>query len=253
MYLGSNDLQRAVAEPELKSPSFGGVDWQARYQALALKAKDPRLRRFYEAGVVSMETPVCNAQLMAVDFETSGLDPSKHGILSVGAVPFSLARISCARAQHWLAKPRKPLSDESVVIHGITHSQVERAPDLLDILDELLEALAGHVWVVHYRAIERNFFDVALRERIGEGIEFPVIDTMELEARFHRQKKLNFWQRLKGERPVSIRLADARSRYGLPFYRPHHALSDALATAELLQAQIQHHYSTNTPLSDLCT
>ncbi|NLW04889.1 MAG: 3'-5' exonuclease, partial [Pseudomonadaceae bacterium] len=43
-------------------------------------------------------------------------------------------------------------------------------------------------------------------------------------------------------------LAACRERYGLPNYHPHDALTDALATAELLQAQIAHHYSPDTPL-----
>ncbi len=37
--------------------------------------------------------------------------------------------------------------------------------------------------VVHYRAIERDFLDQAFRRHLGEGLQFPVIDTMQLEAR----------------------------------------------------------------------
>ena len=45
-----------------------------------------------------------------------------------------------------------------------------------------------------------------------------------------------------------MRLADARRRYGLPAYRAHHALTDALATAELLQAQVAHHFKNPPPV-----
>jgi len=37
----------------------------------------------------------------------------------------------------------------------------------------------------------------------------------------------------------------------LPRYRLHHALTDALATAELLQAQVAHRFTPDTPLSAL--
>ena len=40
-------------------------------------------------------------------------------------------------------------------------------------------------------------------------------------------------------------------RYGLPHYAGHNALIDAIATAELLQAQVQHHFGTDTPIGDL--
>jgi len=49
----------------------------------------------------------------------------------------------------------------------------------------------------------------------------------------------------------SIRLADSRRRYGLPRYRPHHAMTDALSSAELLQAQVAHHFAPDTPIRDL--
>ncbi len=32
---------------------------------------------------------------------------------------------------------------------------------------------------------------------------------------------------------------------------PHHALTDALATAELLQAQIAYHFDPDTPISEV--
>jgi DNA polymerase-3 subunit epsilon len=84
--------------------------------------------------------------------------------------------------------------------------------------------------------------------RIGEGIAFPVIDTMELDARLYRRLPGFFAWRMRTE---SIRLADSRSRYELPRYRAHHALTDALATAELLQAQVAYRFSVGTLLDEV--
>ena len=47
--------------------------------------------------------------------------------------------------------------------------------------------------VVHCRAIERQFSERALRPASGESIEFPVIDTMELEARLHVKQASGSW------------------------------------------------------------
>ena len=226
-------------------------DWPARFADLAYQTHNERLRSFYEAGVVSGQTPMQDVPMVALDFETTGLDPRRHGILSIGLVPFSLRRIYCGRARHWLVNPRRPLEDESVTIHGITHSDVDEAPDIVEVLSQVLESLAGKVVVVHYRAIERRFFDVALRPRLNEGIEFPVIDTMDLEARRHRTARGRWLTWLKGGQQKSIRLADSRARYRLPHYPPHHAMTDALATAELLQAQVAYHYTPETPVSEL--
>lgn len=227
------------------------LEWSERFSELHDHTHNDRLRAFYAAGVVSGDTPIHDAPLVALDVETTGLNPTRDGIVSIGLVPMTLARIQCSGARHWVVNPRRVLQDESVVIHGITHSDIADAPDLMDILDELLAALAGRIVVVHHHLIERQFLDAALKVRINEGITFPVIDTMELESRLHRQRPPGLWDKLLRRPQPSIRLADSRQRYNLPYYQPHHALTDALASAELLQAQIAHHYSPETPLRAL--
>lgn len=236
-------------------PAQGASDWQGRFEVLAQQTKDERLRAYYAAGMPAGNTPIKDAPLMAMDVETTGLNPTRDGIVSVGILPMSIDRIQSSASRHWIVQPHVPLADASVTIHGITHSQVADAPEFVDILGELLRAIAGHVLVVHCRAIERQFLNNALNRLIHEPIEIPMIDTMELEARLHRSKPgPSWWDRVirkKQYKPVSIRLADSRRRYGLPFYKPHHALTDALATAELLQAQVAHRYSPETPLDEL--
>ena len=225
------------------------LDWAARFAELATSAKDPRLQAFYQAGCVAADTPLEQVPLLALDVETTGLDANQHAIVSLGLLPFNLQRIRCGEARYWVVKPASELSSESVTFHHITHSDIRHAPRLGQILDELLTVMAGKVIVVHYRSIERSFLDQAVREHLGEGLQFPVIDTMQLEARLHRQP--NWWERLLRRQPVSIRLADSRLRYNLPPYQAHHALTDALATAELLQAQVATHYSADTPIGQL--
>ncbi|OXE28107.1 DNA polymerase III subunit epsilon, partial [Vibrio parahaemolyticus] len=87
---------------------------------------------------------------------------------------------------------------------GITHSELIDAPDLSDILGELLPCLSGKIIVVHYRRIEREFLDQALKARIGEGIEFPVLDTLQIEENIQKRSAGGIWNRLKGKRPESL-------------------------------------------------
>ena len=240
-------LQRQPAGSTTKT------DWPRRFEDLAQSARDERLKAYYAAGMVGADTPLSAVPLMAMDVETTGLDPVKDGIVSIGLVPMSLERIRTSASRHWILKPRVPLGEASVTIHGITDSQVMVAPDLDQVLGEVLQAMAGHVLVVHCRDIERQFLNGALRPRIGEGIAFPVIDTMELEARLHRNQPRGWLNWALGRHPpqASIRLVDSRRRYNLPRYQPHHALTDALASAELLQAQVAHRFTPETPVGDL--
>jgi DNA polymerase-3 subunit epsilon len=240
-----------LQDPTGRTAADGATpDWPQRFEALAARARDPRLQAYYAAGAPAAGTPLAAVPMAALDVETTGLDPGRHEIVSVALVPMGLDRIEGSRTHHWIVRPRGELAVESVAFHGITHSQIAQAPDLAGVLAPLLAAMAGRVMVVHCRQIERAFLDAALRERLGEGLEFPVIDTMDLEARLHR-RPAGFWARWRRRPPLSIRLADSRRRHGLPDYRPHHAPTDAMATAELLLAQVADRFTPQTPLADL--
>lgn len=226
------------------------IDWQERFAELAAESRVTLLRNFYRQAAVAADTPLARAPLIALDLETTGLDPQRHGIVSMGMVPFSLERIRPAAGWYRVVRPRREIDEHAITIHGITHDEIEEAPDLEEIAEEFLDMIAGRVAVVHFHAIERRFLYQAFRRRFGEGLLFPLIDTLQIEKRLQQRPTLNPLTWL-GRRRVSLRLADARGRYGLPEYAPHHAWTDALATAELLQAQVAHHYSADTPVGEL--
>ncbi|MCL7743965.1 3'-5' exonuclease [Guyparkeria hydrothermalis] len=225
--------------------------WPRYFADRASRSQDPALRAFYEAGMPDPDTPIGEVEMVALDFETTGMDVHQHAIVSVGLVPFTLQRIRPAQGHYWVVRPPRPLDEASIRFHRITHAEVSTAPELDTILDRLLSLLAGKVVVVHYQGIERPFLDAAVLDRRGERCLFPLIDTMNLEARQVRQGWWRRVQTLLGVPQTSIRLGDSRARYGLPSYSAHHAKLDALATAELLQAQVAKHHSPETPLGDL--
>jgi len=225
------------------------LNWNAFLQLKATQSKDKRLQDFYKQGTYHDETKLSEIDFVALDFETTGLDSSINSIISIGLVPFNLNRVFCNQAKKWYITPQDKLKEDSVIIHGITHSDLKGAPDLRRILERLLDELAGKVVVVHYRNIERDFFDANLRSLINEGIIFPIIDTMQIEA--DKQVRGGFINWLKRKPTESIRLANSRLRYNLPPYQPHDALTDAIATAELLQAQVSYHFSGETAIKDL--
>ena len=104
----------------------------------------------------------------------------------------------------------------------------------------LLKALAGRVLVAHSARIEHDFLDVACRRLYGCPFVAPLVDTLELE-----QRKI-----VRSGSPIApgaLRLDALRQQYGLPRYRAHDALSDAIGAGELLLAQIAYR-TTNRPL-----
>lgn len=232
--------------------SDASFDWQAHLASLAAAAAHPGLKRYYKQSVPDPATPVNQSSMLALDLETTGMDWDRDAIVSIGWVPFDYHRIQCGGARQFMVMPDQPLCGRSIAIHGITHSELAGASDFSEPLDRLLAAMTGRLVVVHYHAMERQFLAATVRRRFNEVFEFPVIDTMQIEHTVCREK--NKWWRPQWfrRRPsLSMRLADVRERYGLPRYTPHHALTDALATAELLLAQLRHHYDPDTPISRL--
>ena len=230
----------------------GPTNWPGRFTELAAQARDPRLQTYYRQPLVPSDTPISQVPMLALDLETTGLDDRHDAIISIGFIPFDYRLIRCNGASNWVVQPDLPAAEIAVTIHGITHSDLIAAPRFADHFDALLHAMAGKVIVAHCHEIERRFLTAATMMLTGEKLHFPAIDTMTIEEKKHPYKRPNVIQRWFGEtNSPSLRLDATRARYGLPSYHPHHALTDALATAELLQAQLQYRYDPQTPVSQL--
>lgn len=235
-------MKRALLKPK---PQSSTQDWQSMFKQWATEAPEGPLKRFYEAGMIAPQTALKNTPLLALDLETTGLDPAQDEIISLGLIPFDHKTIRCQGAQYWMAKPERSLNAESVTIHEITHSELAEAPRLNTILDEILRALTNQVIVVHCVDIERQFLLEASIKIYGYPLYFPVLDTMDIERQVTYKP---WWQRFG--RPPSLRLDACRQRYKLPRYKAHHALTDALSSAELLQAQISYHMDPNADIAN---
>jgi DNA polymerase-3 subunit epsilon len=243
------DADRSGPDKDQAAPVF---NWPGRFADLAARTRDPRLRAYFGQRPVSPRTPISHAPLLALDIETTGLDPERDAIVSIGFIPLDGRHIRCSGAGNWVVRPSLPVEKLAVTIHGITNRVLKAAPRLADRFEPLLQVMAGKIIVVHCHHIERRFLKAASLMITGEPLEFPVIDTMALEEKRHPQKRPTLFQRWFGTvRNRSLRLDASRARYGLPPYHPHHALTDALATAELLLAQLQDRYSPRTPVSAL--
>lgn len=226
------------------------INWPQRYQTLQLEAENPAVKDFYYKGIVSGETPLEAVSFMAMDFETTGLNPDEDSIISIGMVPFSLQRVYCNNALYWVVRPNTPLSEESILIHHIKHSEIQSAPRIERLLEPLLEKLSEHILVVHFQHIERLFLNKTLKEHLGEILEFPLIDTMEIEKNALKTRQ-GLVGRLLNKPVGAVRLNNCRERYSLPHYQSHNALTDAQATAELFIAQVAHHFTPHTPIKNL--
>ena len=84
----------------VKADASSVSDWARRFEALGATAVDERLRAFYAQGVPAGDTVLADVPLLAMDFETTGLDPQQDEIVSINIVPITLARIQSSASRH---------------------------------------------------------------------------------------------------------------------------------------------------------
>jgi DNA polymerase-3 subunit epsilon len=205
-----------------------------RRQALA-KAPPGPLSDFLEAQWPDKRADCREIPIVAIDLETTGLDPAKDDILSIGLVDIDHFGIVLGTAWHRIVRVDKAIPGETAVIHQITDDQAATGQPIESVLPELLRRLKGRPMLVHYSPIEQNFIDAACRRLYGAPFVTQIIDTLEIGQRvFERRNHLI--------QPGDLRLFNLRPHYNLPQYKAHNALSDALATAELFLAMAENLY-----------
>ncbi|WKD61049.1 DNA polymerase III PolC-type [Corynebacterium ciconiae DSM 44920] len=176
--------------------------------------------------------PLDEAELLAVDIETTGLHPSKDKMLSVGWVPVRGRQIRLEEAGYLLIKQDRPVGI-SATLHHLTDTQLATGHSPRRALEEFLPVLAGTVMLVHFAPIEQRFLSALCEQEFGAPLRVPTADTFQLE-RTHMEKMSTY------PRGEDLRLPRVRARYNLPRYRNHNALIDAIACAELYLAMRAH-------------
>jgi DNA polymerase-3 subunit epsilon len=176
-------------------------------------------------------TPWRAARFIAIDVETTGLDPRRDEVVSFAAVPVEQGRIVAGGAVHGLVRPQSPPPAASIEIHGLRPADLAAAPPAAQALAPLAEALRGGIPVAHAAWVERALLGPPLRA-LGRRLPRAIVDTVAL------------WRLLCVERgdgdPGASALSDVASELSLPVHRPHHAEGDALTTAQAFLALATH-------------
>ncbi len=204
---------------------------QARREAALRRADPGPLHEYLSVPFPQGDVAVGELPLLAIDLETTGLNPAKDRVLSVGFVPVDGHRIHLGGARHLVVRDHDGVG-QSATVHGLTDDVVAEGVPFDEVLVAVLEALRGRALLAHFARIETGFLDAACRIRWGQGMPCVVVDTLELERRAHA----NPWG--PPAEVTTLRLFRARERRGLPQYKAHHALVDALACGELYLAQV---------------
>lgn len=182
---------------------------------------------------IDYRAPLDAVDFVAFDTELTGLNLKRDSIIAIGAVRLVGGRVFPAQSFFSLVRPRSELKSPGVVVHGLTHSDLEGAGRARDVLQEFVEFIGDAVLVGHFVHIDTGFVGRAIKQRFGVKLENLAVDTSNLhDWLIDNQPALaaHF-----GGVALEKDLFSVAKRYGVPVDRPHAALADAFVTAQIFQ------------------
>lgn len=221
-------------------------NWLAekKFQRQQQRFEKSELAQYYTPPTIAQRT-FKDADFLVLDFETTGLTPKKDRVLSVGYTTLSKQRIQLGNSSHFYIRHRNFIPDETVVIHHITEQEAAQGQPIREIFPLLLQQLSGKVLVAHFADIEVGFLQQIARVVYQTALPLRVVDTLQIAYNSKYKQSIHVPSN-------ALNLFTLRETYQLPRYKAHNAMNDAVATAELLLAQINEmRLREHTPLSRL--
>jgi DNA polymerase III subunit epsilon len=167
------------------------------------------------------------ARFIAIDVETTGLDPRRDEVISFAGIPIEYTRIIASESVHGLVRPYASSTSASIEIHRLREDDLAGSPRAPEALAPLAARMPGRIPVVHASWVERTFLSKA-----GCPLPRRIVDTAVL------------WRLLSIERggrdPGTCSLSTIAAALGLPAHRPHQAEGDALTAAQVFLAMATH-------------
>jgi DNA polymerase III subunit epsilon len=132
---------------------------------------------------------------IVLDTETTGLEPaSGHRIIEIGCVEL-VNRRHTGRTFHKYVNPDRDIEEGAVAVHGISRADLEGKPRFAEIVEELLNFIAGAELVIHNAAFDVAFLDAELIRIEGDARKIAtlcrVLDTLALARSMHPGQRNN--------------------------------------------------------------
>ena len=175
--------------------------------------------RFFARGGPRLESVVARG-FVALDLETTGLDPRRDRIVSVAAIRF----VSGEPAESYvtLVNPGCPIPETSTRIHGITDSDVVTAPRIDAVLPSIERWLDAALVVGH--AVDFDLAVLRREQRVRRRRLLPAhtwLDTQRLAAALYPHR-------------ADYGLDAVAAAFGVPVEGRHTARGDAVAAGRIL-------------------
>jgi DNA polymerase III subunit epsilon len=164
---------------------------------------------------------------VVVDVETSGLNMKKDRLISIGAVALVAGRLDFNDAFQVVLRQEQVSTHANILIHGISGSAQSAGVDPVEGLLAFLQYVGKSPLVAYHAFFDQSMIGKATREYLGMELAQPWIDLAWVLPDFFS---------FRGD--ANVALDDWLHHFGIESILRHNAVSDAYATAKLLQVAI---------------
>ena len=160
---------------------------------------------------------------VVVDVESSGLDVFADRLIAIGAVRVERSCIDLSSSFYQVLRQPESSAKDNILVHGITGTEQREGLDPVEVLVAFAE-FVGKTPLVGWNS---NFDDIMIRrateEHLGERWKLDWLDLAWLAPALHPETAKK-----------CIGLDAYLAKHGIEVLSRHHALADAVATAQLL-------------------
>jgi DNA polymerase-3 subunit epsilon len=154
-----------------------------------------------------------------IDLETTGGNPETEKIIEVGMVKIENRKIVEERS--FLVNPQKDIPDFVQKLTGIRKADVEHAPKIEEVIDEIMVFIGDAILVAHNTSFDIPFLNGVLKKLQRPSMDNKVICT-------------NIMTKYMIPDIMSSNLNYMSQIFGISHSQAHRAIEDARATGKLL-------------------
>lgn len=166
-----------------------------------------------------------NQRFVAFDCETTGIDPERDAIITIGAVSIQAEEIILENAFEALVK--MDYATPSVVVHGITPAEAAEGLEAPEAVTAFLEYVGDAVLVGHHVGFDKRIVQRIAQEQLHADLPNPALDTMRMTLALQEAGQL------EAEEPSRFDLDSLCERFGIVPHDRHTASGDAFITAQI--------------------
>jgi DNA polymerase-3 subunit epsilon len=167
----------------------------------------------------SSEELLNSLNFCVIDLETTGGNPETEKIIEVGILRIENRKISEERS--FLINPQKDIPDFVQKLTGIRKADVEHAPLIEEVIDEIVQFIGDSILVAH-----NTSFDIPFLNGVLKKLQRPTLDNKVICT--------NIMTKYLIPDIMSSNLQYMSDIFGISHSNAHRAIEDARATGNLL-------------------